>query len=97
LLLQLRSTPLFRGLQVVSVDAGVRICYSREALRRGLLMAIAQELLDILVCPVDKVKVGYTEDRAGLRCPQCGRVYPVRDGIPVMLVAEAQVVGKAQE
>jgi uncharacterized protein YbaR (Trm112 family) len=55
-------------------------------------MAIAQELLDILVCPVDKVKVGYTEDRAGLRCPKCERVYPVRDGIPVMLVGEAKVV-----
>jgi uncharacterized protein YbaR (Trm112 family) len=51
-------------------------------------------LLDILVCPEDKVKVGYTEDRAGLRCPKCGRVYPVRDGIPVMLVGEAQVEGE---
>jgi uncharacterized protein len=60
-------------------------------------MAIAQELLDILVCPEDKVKVGYTEDRAGLRCPKCGRIYPVREGIPVMLVGEAQVVGEGRE
>jgi uncharacterized protein YbaR (Trm112 family) len=81
----------------VSVDAGVAICYSREALRKGLLMAIAQELLDILVCPVDKVKVGYTEDRVGLRCPKCGRVYPLRDGIPVMLVGEAKVAGAGVE
>jgi uncharacterized protein len=57
-------------------------------------MAIAEELLNILVCPLDKAKVAYTEDRAGLRCPKCGRVYPVRDGIPVMLVGEAKVVGE---
>jgi len=57
-------------------------------------MAIAQELLDILVCPVDKTKVSYAEDRGGLRCPKCGRVYPVRDGIPVMLVGEAKVAGE---
>ncbi len=57
-------------------------------------MAIAQELLDILVCPVDKTKVGYTEDGSGLRCPKCGRIYPVRDEIPVMLVGEAKVAGE---
>ena len=57
-------------------------------------MAIAQGLLDILVCPVDKTKVSYTEDRAGLRCPKCGRIYPVRDGIPVMLVGEAKIAGE---
>jgi hypothetical protein len=59
-------------------------------------MAIAQELLDILVCPVDKMKVAYTEDRTGLRCPKCGRVYPVRDGIPVMLVGEAKMEGEGK-
>jgi len=59
-----------------------------------MVMEIARELLDMLVCPVDKVKVSYTEDRAGLRCAKCGRVYPVRDGIPVMLVGEAKVMGE---
>jgi uncharacterized protein len=54
-------------------------------------MGIAQELLDILVCPVCKTPVKYTEDKAGLKCATCHRVYPVRDDIPVMLAEEAKV------
>ena len=50
---------------------------------------LPQELLDILVCPVDKAKV--RQDGARLICDQCGRAYPVRDGIPVMLVDEAEM------
>ncbi len=47
-------------------------------------------LAEILVCPVDKASL--TEDTEALRleCTQCGRRYPVRDGIPVMLVEEAE-------
>ena len=54
-------------------------------------MAIAQELLDILACPVCKTPVKYTEDKMGLKCGTCHRVYPVRDDIPVMLPEEATV------
>jgi len=50
---------------------------------------IPQELLDILVCPVDKAKVHLKNDR--LVCEQCGRAYPVRDGIPIMLADEAEM------
>ena len=49
---------------------------------------VPQELLDILVCPVDKAKVNLEGER--LVCEECGRAYPVRDGIPVMLVDEAE-------
>lgn len=49
---------------------------------------VPQELLDILVCPVDKAKVRLEGER--LVCEQCGRAYPVRDGIPVMLEEEAE-------
>ncbi|HAX44940.1 MAG TPA: hypothetical protein DCY80_20565 [Solibacterales bacterium] len=55
-------------------------------------MSISQDLLDILVCPVDKTPLVLTEDGTGLRCPECGRVYPIRDGIPVLLVDEATIV-----
>jgi uncharacterized protein len=55
-------------------------------------MSISQDLLDILVCPVDKTPLALTEDGTGLRCPECGRVYPIRDGIPVLLVDEATIV-----
>ena len=54
-------------------------------------MAIAQELLDILVCPLCKTPVKFIEDKSGLKCGPCHRVYPVRDDIPVMLIDEAQI------
>jgi uncharacterized protein len=45
------------------------------------------ELLAILACPVDKQPV----NRQGnyLVCQECQRHYPIRDGIPVMLIDEA--------
>jgi uncharacterized protein YbaR (Trm112 family) len=49
---------------------------------------IDKELLEILACPVCKTPVVEREER--LVCTQCGRRYPIRDGIPVMLVDEAE-------
>ena len=49
---------------------------------------IDKELLDILACPVCKTPVTQEGDR--LVCGKCGRRYPIRDGIPVMLVDEAE-------
>ena len=49
---------------------------------------IDQELLDILACPLDKTPVRLEGDR--LVCDTCGRRYPIRDGIPVMLIDEAE-------
>jgi LSD1 subclass zinc finger protein len=54
-------------------------------------MAISQELLEILVCPICKTPVRLTPDNTGLKCATCRRVYPVRDDIPVMLPEEAKV------
>jgi uncharacterized protein YbaR (Trm112 family) len=54
-------------------------------------MAISNELLEILVCPVCKARVQLTADQCGLKCPSCHRVYPVRDDIPVMLADEARI------
>jgi uncharacterized protein YbaR (Trm112 family) len=46
-------------------------------------MTIDAELLEILVCPAEQVIV----------CSTCGYRYPVRDGIPVMLIDEAEKPG----
>lgn len=54
-------------------------------------MALSQELLEILACPVCKTPVKLTPDQKGLKCATCRRVYPVRDDIAVMLVDEARI------
>jgi uncharacterized protein len=48
-------------------------------------------LLEILACPDDKEPVIYQKegDAERLTCTKCGKRYPVRDGIPVMLIDEA--------
>jgi hypothetical protein len=56
-------------------------------------MAIRQELLDILACPLCKIPIELVHDGAGLKCPQCKRVYPIRDDIPIMLPEEATIEG----
>jgi uncharacterized protein len=45
------------------------------------------ELLAILACPLDKQPV--TRQGNYLVCQECLRHYPIRDGIPVMLIDEA--------
>lgn len=55
------------------------------------IMAVSQDLLDLLVCPVCKAPVSMTPDQKGLKCAECHRVYPIRDDIPVMLVDEARI------
>ncbi len=52
---------------------------------------IDKELLEILACPADKGDLVYDEENQRLICQKCGRRYPVRDGIPVMLIDEAEM------
>jgi uncharacterized protein YbaR (Trm112 family) len=54
-------------------------------------LTISKELLAILVCPVCRKPVQPLTDGSALKCEACKRVYPVRDGIPVMLVEEALI------
>jgi uncharacterized protein len=50
---------------------------------------IDPDLLEIMQCPVDAGRLMEQRDPDVLLCDKCGRRYPVRDGIPVMLVDEA--------
>jgi len=52
-------------------------------------MAVDERLLEILVCPACRGEVEYKERRKVILCAACGLQFPVRDGIPVMLVDEA--------
>lgn len=51
-----------------------------------------KELLEILVCPQCKGELEHRADPEALVCHACGLLYEVRDGIPVMLIDEAQAL-----
>lgn len=52
-----------------------------------------KKLLDILVCPVSKAPLRWDAEREELICAASRLAYPVRDGIPVLLEAEARELG----
>ena len=47
------------------------------------------KLLDILVCPICKGPLVYVKARHELICKADRLAFPVKDGIPVMLIDEA--------
>lgn len=49
---------------------------------------IDKELLSILACPA--CKTGITLEGERIVCAKCGRKYPIKDGIPIMLIDEAE-------
>ena len=49
---------------------------------------IDEELRAILACPACKGELIFEETR--IICPACRKAYPIRDGIPVMLISEAE-------
>ena len=58
-------------------------------------MAIAKELLEILVCP--KCQKAVKEVKGGLCCENCVLIYPVDDNIPIMLIDEALPYKREEE
>ena len=52
-------------------------------------LPISQELLSILACPLCKTSVRL--DAGKLVCDTCGRRYRIDDGIPIMLIDEAEL------
>ena len=55
---------------------------------------IDPKLLEILVCPLTKTTLRYDKDAQELISEQAKLAYPIRDGIPVMLVDEARKLDK---
>ena len=58
-------------------------------------MPLDPRLLAVLACPQDKGPLYYLGDDGGLYNPRLSIMYLVREGIPVMLVDEAQPVAPA--
>jgi len=50
---------------------------------------LTQELLNLIRCPVCKGTLDYNQAKQTLRCAACPRTYPIRDGIPVLLVDQS--------
>jgi uncharacterized protein len=53
------------------------------------------DLLAILVCPLSRTALVYDEDAQELISHAAGIAYPVRDGVPVMLIEEARPIDPA--
>jgi uncharacterized protein YbaR (Trm112 family) len=51
---------------------------------------VTEELLARLVCPVTRTALRWDSERQELVSEAAGLAYPVRDGVPVMLVEEAR-------
>jgi uncharacterized protein YbaR (Trm112 family) len=54
-------------------------------------MSLDPMLLEILACPAeDHAPLRYDESAQTLTCTECGRVFEIRDGLPVLLLDEAR-------
>lgn len=56
---------------------------------------IDPKLLEILVCPLTKGPLSYDKDAQELISEKAGLAFPIRDGIPIMLVDEARSLDDA--
>jgi uncharacterized protein YbaR (Trm112 family) len=54
------------------------------------MQQVDKQLLDLLVCPLTKARLRYDEANQELISEKAGLAYPIRDGIPIMLMEEAR-------
>jgi uncharacterized protein YbaR (Trm112 family) len=50
---------------------------------------LSEDLLAILRCPECRKELVYNQQAQTLQCDSCRRLYPIRDGVPVLLKDEA--------
>ena len=65
-----------------------------------MAVSLDPRLMEILACPSDdhaplRAGTPADPDADALTCTACGRQYPVRDGIPVLLLGEASPADSA--
>ena len=58
-------------------------------------MSLDVRLLEILVCPLSRTALRYDEAAQELISESAGLAYPIRDGVPVMLIDEARDLNAA--
>ena len=54
------------------------------------------KLLEMLVCPITKTELVYKKEQDELWCRASRLAYPVRDGFPVMIEAEARALEEGE-
>lgn len=53
---------------------------------------IDRRMLEALVCPVTQSTLSYDADRQELVSKEARLAFPIRDGIPIMLISEARAL-----
>ncbi len=89
------SRPCYRvGLEIDFLQGEELLTRRLETLRERICkpMTVPRDLLEILACPQCKEKVRFDEENGEIVCEPCRLAYPVRDGIPVMLIDEARTL-----
>lgn len=61
------------------------------------LNQVDPRLLEVLVCPLTKVPLRYDREKQELISDQAALAYPIRDGIPIMLVEGARKIDDAEK
>jgi len=55
-----------------------------------MVNSLSKKLLDVLVCPKCRGNLSYKEAKSRLNCKKCKLAYRIENGIPIMLVEEAE-------
>ena len=58
--------------------------------------ALDPRLLEILVCPVSRTPLTWNRETNELMSSSARLAYPIRDGVPIMLAAEARDLGEGE-
>lgn len=56
------------------------------------MSSVDPKLLDLLVCPLTKGRLSYDRERSELVSESARLAYPIRDGVPIMLMSEARTI-----
>jgi len=62
-------------------------------LNLAVMPEVDPRLLEVLICPMTRSPLSYDRAKGELISKSARLAYPVRDGVPIMLVEEARVLG----
>jgi uncharacterized protein YbaR (Trm112 family) len=67
-------------------------CCNRNAAMDDRMSSVDPKLLELLVCPLTKGRLSYDRVRNELISESARLAYPIRDGVPIMLISEARKI-----